>query len=165
MKRGARPQFAARNADIALHVAAGHLTLEEIGQSYGLTRERVRQIAKREGTTRQHVAVPMRPRLGKRIKCPACGVPIRVGRKAQHNRDANHPLKPDSLRPSDHQLIQVAYEGGLGYHAIADVFGIEPMAVKYHVVKAGLTPHPTGRRLAYSEVARLKADLAARRAA
>lgn len=49
-KRGPKPQNVERNAEIARRVAAGE-SLQVVGDSYGITRERVRQLANRAGVT------------------------------------------------------------------------------------------------------------------
>src|SRR5688572_10152023 len=65
-----------RDARIAAEVAAGVRTLADIGAEYGLTWERVRQVAAREGVRRNGVRVPARPRIGPRTTCLTCGARV-----------------------------------------------------------------------------------------
>lgn len=60
-KRGPKPQNVERNAEIARRVAAGE-SLQAVGDSYGITRERVRQLANRAGVTARATKIEAKKR-------------------------------------------------------------------------------------------------------
>lgn len=146
MTRGPARSFPERDAEITRLVAEGWLSLEEIGQRFGITRERVRQIAKRNGQSRNHVYVPARPRFGRLVVCSHCGALVPMGTLRRHNEEKDHKTFPrQKLRPSDLRLIREAYLRGLGYKTLGALFGVHQENIKQHVVRMGIPRRGAGK--------------------
>lgn len=155
-----------RNEAMVARVAAGLASLDEIAADYGISKQRVSQIAHRAGIRRNHIPRPAAPRLGLRETCKRCGIKYPTGRIHEHAVAADHALgRCGRLRPSELALMAEGYKRGLGYVALADVFKVHFQVIKYHIRRSGLTPHATGERpLDYPVVHAIKAELAERRA-
>lgn len=135
-----------RNQYIVAEIARGVLTLEQIGEETGLTRQRVAQIGNTVGVNRNYKWAPNRPRAKEMRDCPDCGVRLRKVDYKQHRADAGHPLKPDGrLSQRDVDLLAKYYDLGLGYKSLSMVFGIVATDIKYHLRKRGVRFHPLGR--------------------
>lgn len=150
--RGRGPVNPVRDAEIAGLIADGRLTLHVIGLRYGITREAVRQAGLRMGVSRCGVitpAVPKRHRPDGHLiagnACGECGASMPDGFQV-HRNFAGHTIHPHSrLHLSDLDTIARLYLEGHGYRHIGRRFAITPMAVRRHVLAAGIDPHPTGR--------------------
>jgi len=139
--RGPSREHGERDRAIVEAVGSEPVTLEEIAARYGMTRERVRQIAKANGVSREHKWVPARPKLGSRHRCPECRMLV-SGSIRTHRIEAGH--EAGKVHAADRERIKVLYERGYGYWAISRVVGVLPSVVKWHVVAMGLRPHRTG---------------------
>lgn len=147
-------EFHGRSVAIAEAVAAGFRSLADIGADYGISRERVRQIAAREGISRSGRQVPNRPRLGKGYLCSICGERVRRGTLRAHRADrADHPLQAGGrTTAADRKQMARWYAAGVGYNRIGRALGLPGQAVKHHLRRVGYTPHPTGSRMSNAAI-------------
>ncbi len=150
-----------RNDDIVVRLHRGVETYEQIGQRFGLSRERVRQIGRNAGIDRNHQYPPNRPRSIRGNDCRECGQRIPQGQMRSHRTFAGHAFKHGTkMNLPKLLLIREFYERGLGYSAIAQVMGCKFPLVKYHLIRAGVIPRK-GREAGIPTAA-LRAELAER---
>ena len=106
-----------RNEAICLAYAAGQRSGSDIGREFGISQQRVRQIAARAGLYRNGVSCPARPRAvhePKRVSrpCSRCGEIVLPGQMKRHRRAAGHPLYTEQCtRPGCDQPHYVSSTG------------------------------------------------------
>ena len=151
-----------RATAIALEVALGIRSLESIAGDHGITRERVRQIAKREGVSRQHKPRPGVRRVGVTNPCLTCGTRVPTRRMREHRLAAGHAARFGSRVSQVHlDLMREFYDRGMGYFAIGGVMGLPAMTIKYHLVRMdGFVPHATGQYERHGVIPALRRELA-----
>lgn len=160
------PRYPERDAAIAAAVGEGLRTLEDIASEHGITRERVRQLAKRLGVSRNYKPVPARIRRGRRRPCKTCGAAVRDGQMRSHRVMVGHTITANAtVTARDLRLIREFYIRGLGYRGIGEALGLGPMPIKHHVLSMGLTPHATGHYQRGGAVPALVQELRAARGA
>jgi hypothetical protein len=155
---------AERATAIALDVALGVRSLQAIADDYGLSRERIRQIAKREGVSRQHKPRPGIRRIGITYPCKTCAQRVPSGSMRAHRLAAGHSVRAGGKVTQIHlDLMREFYDRGLGYVAIGRVIGLPHMTVKWHLLHMdGFVPHPSGHYQRYGVVPALRRELAVR---
>ena len=150
-----------RNAEILARLELGIDSYQEIGEDYGITKERVHQIGKRAGYDRHHQYPPNRPRMGKTNTCKDCGERVQSGQMRNHRLVSGHPLKAGTRTTLGHVvLLREYYERGLGFLAMGQATGLPPMTVKYHLKRMGTQFR--ARRRAQVPTEALRAELAFR---
>jgi hypothetical protein len=153
--------FVDRDRRIAIAVNAGLLTLDEIARSLGLTRERIRQIAKRQGISRNHMWVPARPRLGNRQRCPDCHELIPVGTAKQHRLAVGHRLNPQQA-VFDVDLLRRLHGRGVGAMRAADALAISTQTAWRWARRLGLPKRGIGKHLGSAAIDAIIAEEMAR---
>lgn len=136
-----------RTDEIIRLVKEGKISLQEIGNQFGISRERVRQIASKfGGVSRNNVPLPAVPRLGKRSKCFYCGAVIPIKLMRAHRFKNDEPLKAGAkLRPSDYAHIYQWYNEGWGYVKIGKKLNVTSTSIKHALINMGVTLHPSGQ--------------------
>lgn len=129
-----------REAEIVAAVVDGWRTYQEIGDRYGITRERVRQIAARNGVERKDIPTPARPRLGTRLPCPVCRERVPQGGIRAHRQRAGHP----SGKVLDTALVVRLYQAGVGAAAIGQALGCSCQTVLRRLRAEGEPVRRTG---------------------
>ena len=143
-----------------LAAAATDRTLASIGDEYGLTRERIRQIAKRVGIVRPASAPTMTPEVLARLDAllgtqtdkavaVAVGVAVWVVARLRHARGIPR------FRPSKLPVEATALLGTCFDTAIARKFGIDPNIVRHARRRRGIPPfHPSPRSPYWAKIDR-----------
>ena len=122
-----------RNAAIVAALDADpYLTLQAVGDKYGLTRERVRQIYKKATMGRSRDRRPLASR-----RCRICGqrYPRSSVSGAEHAAQAGHGVKEYRYRRN--REWEQLYEDGLSSVQIARIYGTSPTAVVAQLHRSG----------------------------
>lgn len=150
-----------KQAVIAMH-DNGRLTLQEVGDHFGVTRERIRQILARQGLTERNngALAPevLASRLNRYLKALRPGVSskeaceiaeLHYGEVATAARVLGYTLpKPTRKERLMYQEIATYYEANphLTGRAVAVHFGVPPLTVSRALQKLGVKPRHSGWR-------------------
>lgn len=127
MRRGGHQEKADRNVEIIRLCQEGLLTYQNIGDRFGITRERVRQIAQRHG-------LPRRNRAKKPITQEARVEIIQLGRNGLHISGIE-----DVTGYGYYRIKAILDEAGVVPYNGQDIFGDDARSEAVKLVEAGYT--------------------------
>lgn len=141
-----------RNQNISRLYAEGDMTLQEIADKYGITRERVRQIAYRDGLNRGSHPRKTKTRW---TYCPVCKYKYKnePGKSYTHARQAGHRPISHTRRGISERTIEMAHAYGDPTRRVEDIaneYGVGKIAVRAAGRRMGIFrrgPNKRGRTL------------------
>lgn len=135
----------ADRASRVYHMREAGLTLKQIGHLYGISRERVRQIAESYALA-QGLSAPERPARAPRLPvCKKCGQAYPNGSYAEHLAEAGHkrPGK-DEQYPERTDAIVSDYLAGMRTSEIREKYGVRAPAIYYALRLRGVAKNRGG---------------------